>query len=59
VITAKKFRVTANNIWIGDIKYAGKDEMPAYIEDGMLLGIDAIETYAIIHKGEKNEVSED
>lgn len=52
--------MTASNIWIGDIKYAGKDEMPAYIEDdGMLLNIDAIETYAILHKGEKDEISED
>lgn len=59
---AKKFRVTAKNIWVGDIKYAGKDETPAYIEDSMLLDMNAVETYAIVHKriDEENngEVSE-
>lgn len=51
--------MTTGNIWVGDIKYFGKDEPPAYIEDGMNLSIDAVDAWAVIHKGEKNEISED
>lgn len=51
--------MTTGNIWVGDIKYSGEDEMPVYFEDGMNLSKDAIDSWAVIHRGEKNEVSED
>lgn len=44
-----------NSIWVSDIKYMGEDEQPAYIEDGMRLDMNAVETYAICHKGEVDE----
>lgn len=57
-IIAKKFRITTGNIWVGDIKYFGEDEIPVYLEDGMNLSKDAIDSWAVIHRG-KDEVSED
>lgn len=58
-ILASKFRVGPDNIFIDDVKYMGDDDTPIFLEDSMLLQMDAIETYLILHKGEKNaEISE-
>ena len=61
VIFAKKFRVQADHIFVGDLKYKDEGDMPAFIEDSMLISKDAIESYAIVHIGgeEEDEVSED
>lgn len=56
---AKTFRVMTGSIWVSDIKYYGEDEVPAYIEDGMNLQLGAVDSWAVVHKGEKNEISED
>lgn len=59
-VVASRFRVTPNNIWVDDLKYCGDDEVPVSLQDSMLFAMGAVETYLIIHKGEKNveEVSE-
>ncbi len=54
-ILAKKFKVSLGQIWIGKFKYADKDGAPVFIEDTMLIGMNAIETYAVILIGGKNE----
>jgi len=58
IIYAKTFRISESQIYISDIKYTGED-MPAFIEDDMLINKDAIEVYFVNHSGGKNEVSED
>jgi hypothetical protein len=52
---AKKFKVTSHNIWVDDLKYMGDDKRPVFIEDSMLFAMAAVDTYMIIHKGEKND----
>jgi hypothetical protein len=52
---ASKFRVTKNSIWIDELRYRDIDNVPVYIEDSMLLNMDAIETYMILHRNEENE----
>ena len=48
-----------DGIWVSEIKYANDDEIPAYIEDAMLLNINAIESYAIVHRENKEEDNEE
>lgn len=58
LIIAKKFRKTASSIWINDIKYIGPNQQqPIFLEDSMLLDMDAVESFAIIQKDD-DEISE-
>lgn len=54
-ILAKKFKVSTRQIWIGEFRYIDKDGTPIFIEDTMLIGMNAIETYAVVLTGEENE----
>lgn len=51
--------MTHNNIWASELKYWADDNPAIKVEESILFDMDAVETYAIIHKGEKNgKVSE-
>jgi len=55
-IVAKKFTVNKDSIWVDSLKYFSDndDVPPVYLDDSMLLSIDSIETYLILHKGGKS-----
>jgi hypothetical protein len=54
-IYARAFRLTDSALFVGELKYSDGDELPAYIEDTMLLNIDAVASYAILHIGGEDE----
>jgi len=57
-IYASHFRISGNGIFVGQLKYINEDNTPAYVEDSMLLNMDSVMTYAILHiGGEENEAS--
>ena len=58
-IYAKDYKVGASAIFVENFKFKRGEETTTHIEDAMTIHFDAIQSYAIIHKGgkEKEEVN--
>jgi hypothetical protein len=54
-IYARSFRISDSTLFVGDLKFSMDGEPPAYIEDTMLLSLDAVSSYAILHIGGENK----
>jgi len=57
-IYARVFRVSGSTLFVGELKYSDGNELPVYIEDTMLLNIDAVASYAILHIGGEGDDQE-
>lgn len=55
VIYARDYKIGNTAIFVENFRYRKGDESPTFIEDGMSVHNDSIETYMICHAGEKNE----
>ncbi len=47
--------MTHHNIWANELKYWAEENPAIHLEDSMLFDMEAVETYMIIHRGEKND----